>query len=386
MITFTSNESEERSFVRSAVAQIAADFGHQAYLDAARRGEFPEGLWSPLAEAGFAGVNVSEDFGGAGGSLSDLAVVAEEVAAQGCPLMTLVVSPGMCVPIIQRYGNAEQRNAWLGGLGDGSIRMSFALTEPDAGTNTHALRSTAEKVDDGWVLRGEKYYISGLDHAEAFMTVVKTGTRDDGRAQLSIFVVDTNARGVVKSPIDMSVVAAERQFVLSFDDIHVPDDALIGTAGAGLAQLFEGLNPERVLSAATCVGLGRFALEKAVAYANERSVWKAPIGSHQAIAHPLARAYARLVSARNLLYSAAEAHDAGVNDGLLAAVAKYEASHAAEAALDAAIQTHGGNGLSHEYGLSEMWGIVRMYRIAPVSDEMVLNHLATNALGLPRSY
>lgn len=278
MITYASTEPEERSIVRSAVAQIAADFGHQAYLEAARRGEFPEDLWSPLAAAGFAGVNVSEDFGGAGGSLSDLAVVAEEVAAQGCPLMTLVVSPGMCVPIIDRYGSPQQKDSWLRGLGDGSIRMSFALTEPDAGTNTHALRSSAEKVEGGWVLRGEKYYISGLDHAEAFMTVVKTGTRQDGRAELSVFVVDTDADGVVKSPIDMSVVAAERQFVLSFDDVRLTDDALIGVAGAGMAQLFEGLNPERVLSAATCVGLGRFALERAVEYANVRKVWKTPIG------------------------------------------------------------------------------------------------------------
>ena len=386
MIRFASTEPEEREMLRHAVSQIAADFGHEAYLAAAREGVFPEALWSPLASSGFAGVNVPEEFGGAGGTLSDLAVVAEEVAAQGCPLMTLVVSPGMCVPIIQRFGTAEQKESWLTGLGDGSIRMSFALTEPDAGTNTHALRSTAEKVEDGWVLRGEKYYISGLDHAEAFMTVVKTGTQADGRAQLSIFVVNTDTEGVTKSPIKMSVVAAERQFVLTFDGVHVPEQALIGTAGAGLAQLFEGLNPERVLSAATCLGLGRFALEKAVAYANSRSVWRTPIGAHQAIAHPLARSYARLVTARSVLYGAAAAHDAGDSDGILAAVAKLEASHAAESALDAAIQTHGGNGLSHEYGLSEMWGIVRMYRIAPVSDEMVLNHLATGGLGLPRSY
>lgn len=383
---FTS-ESVERHALRETVAALAGEYGHAYYAQQAESGEFPSALWSRLADAGFAGVNVPADIGGGGGSLADLAAVAEEVAKAGCPLMTLVVSPGVCGPLLEAFGNDHQRQAWLSGIGSGQLRMAFALTEPDAGANTRRLRTHAKRTGDGWTIRGEKQFISGVEDASAVMVVARTGTdADSGDGRLSLFVVDTHAAGLSASPIAMQVRAAERQSTLLFDDVTVPAAALVGEEGAGFRQLFVGLNPERIISAATCIGIARYALSKAAEYARTRAVWDVPIGAHQAIAHPLARAHVAIEASALLLERACALHDAGDADGAMANMAKFAASEAAEISLDAAIQTHGGNGLADEYGLADLWGLTRMYRIAPVSNEMTLNHIAVHELGLPRSY
>jgi len=379
-------ESQERSPLRSAVSDIARTFGHSYFARCSSEGRFPEELWATLVLSGFVGVNVPTEYGGGGGDLTDLVVVAEELAAAGCPLMTLVVSPAVCAPILARYGTDDQKRAWLTGIGTGSERMSFAITEAAAGSNSHAIRTRAERSANGWLIRGEKQYISGVDDARHMLVVVRTGTTAKGSSSLSLLVVATDLPGLTISPIRTAVRAAERQFVVTFDDVALPENALVGVVDEGLAQMFEGLNPERILSAATCVGLARYALSQGIAYAKSRQVWGVSIGAHQAVAHPLARAFARLEAARLALYSAAGTFDAGLDPSVSSAVAKLLAAEAAEMALDAAIQVHGGNGLAEEYGLADLWGLVRLYRIAPVSEEMTLNHLATHALGLPKSY
>jgi alkylation response protein AidB-like acyl-CoA dehydrogenase len=386
MMSVSRFDSEERVALRTAVSDIASGFGHSYFARCSSEGRFPEELWQPLAQAGFVGVNISTEFGGGGGGLADLVVVAEELAAVGCPLMTLVVSPAVCAPILERYGTEAQKREWLTGIGAGTARMSFAITEADAGSNSHATRTKAEQTASGWRIRGEKHYISGVDDAQHILVVVRTGTSRNGAGTLSLFVVPTDARGLSFSPISTAVRAAERQFVVTFDDVEVDENALIGVADEGLAQMFEGLNPERILSAATCTGLARYALTKGIAYAKTREVWGVPIGTHQAVSHPLARAFAKLEAAQLALYTSAEMFDAGQQVGVNSAVAKLLAAEAADVALDASIQVHGGNGLSEEYGLADLWGLVRLYRIAPVSEEMTLNHLATHALGLPKSY
>jgi alkylation response protein AidB-like acyl-CoA dehydrogenase len=379
-------DEPERRQLRATVADLASAFGHTYFAGCAREGRFPDELWAALVAAGLTSVNVTAEYGGGGGRLADLVVVAEELAAAGCPLMTLVVSPALCAPLLDAFGTAAQKHRWLTGIGGGTERMSFALTEAAAGSNFHAIRTEARTTAEGWTLNGEKHYISGVDDARAVMVVARTGAAADGRAALSMFVLDPRLPGVTLSPIRTFVQAAERQFLLTFDDVRLPADALVGNEGAAMRQLFVGLNPERVISSATCLGIARYALDKATAYARERAVWGQPIGAHQAVAHPLARAYVALSTATLATYHAADAIDAGHDDGTLSSVAKFHAAQAANAAVDAAIQTHGGHGLSEEYGIADLWGLARLYRIAPVSDEMALSHIAQHVLGLPRSY
>jgi alkylation response protein AidB-like acyl-CoA dehydrogenase len=265
--------------------------------------------------------------------------------------------------------------------------MAFAITEPDAGSNSHNLATSAAQVADGWRLKGQKYYISGVDDARSVLTVARTGSDPaTGRARLSLFVVETDRPGLGIAPIGTQVLAAERQFTLTFDDVHLPDENLVGEEGGGLAQLFVGLNPERIMSAAVCAGIGRYALDKGARYARERVVWNQPIGAHQAVAHPLAKAHIAVESARLLNQKACVLHGHGAECGAEANMAKYCAAEAAAAALDAAIQAHGGNGLSDEFGLADLWGLTRLYGIAPVSREMILNYVSQHLLGLPRSY
>ncbi len=214
-------------------------------------------------------------------------------------------------------------------------------------------------------------------------------TPDTGRGQLSLFVVDTDAPGLERTLIPVEISVPEKQFQLFFDDVEVPADRLLGVEGDGLRQLFYGLNPERILSASLCTGIGRYALARASAYANEREVWGVPIGRHQGVAHPLAEAKIELELARLMMLKAAWLHDHSddaVAAGEAANMAKFAATEAGLHCLDAAIQTHGGNGMASEYGLADLWGLVRLLRIAPVSREMILNFVAQQSLGLPKSY
>jgi alkylation response protein AidB-like acyl-CoA dehydrogenase len=237
------------------------------------------------------------------------------------------------------------------------------------------------------VLRGQKYYISGVDDADAVLVVARTGPAGpNGRAPLSLFVVDTDAPGLVREPLPVSVTLPERQFTLHFDDVRVPADRLIGTEGDGFTQVFHGLNPERITGAALCVGIGRYVLGKAAVYASTRVVWDQPIGAHQGVAHPLAAARIQVELAALMTHKAAWQHDQGQPAGEASNMAKYAAAEAALAAADAAIQSHGGNGLATEYGLLPYWGLARLLRIAPVNREMILNYVAQHTLGLPRSY
>jgi alkylation response protein AidB-like acyl-CoA dehydrogenase len=380
-------ETDEQLMLRQTVAEIAAGFGHEWFVSKARRGEKSEELWHALARQGFIGVNTPEEYGGGGMGIGELAIVCEEVAAQGCPLLLLLVSPAICASIIARHGTEEQRRRWLPEMAAGAIRMAFAITEPDAGSNSHRISTTATRDGDGWRLRGTKYYISGVDESQAVLVVARTGGEpDSGRGELSLFVVDVDSPGLQRSLIPVEIVAPEKQFTLFFDDVHVPGDRLIGTAGNGLRQVFVGLNPERIMTAALSNGVGRYALAKAAQYANQRSVWGVPVGTYQGLAHPLAKAKVEVELARLMTQKAAWLYDRGCDAGEAANMAKYAAAEAAIGALDQAIQIHGGNGISSEFGLADMWGIARLLRIAPVSREMVLNYVSQHSLGLPKSY
>jgi alkylation response protein AidB-like acyl-CoA dehydrogenase len=379
-------ETEEQQMLRKQVRDIGRKYGPDYYNEKARNGLSPDELWDEIAKQGFIGVNTPEEYGGGGLGIYELAIVCEELAAAGCPLLLLLVSPAICATVIARFGTDEQKEHWLPKLASGEMKMAFAITEPNAGSNSHRLETSATPDGDDWVLNGTKYYISGADDAEAILVVSRTGGAEGGRGRLSLFIVDADAPGLEKTLIRMQIQGADRQFTLFFDNVRVGADRLVGNEGQGLSQVFVGLNPERILGAALANGAALSAIEQASRYANEREVWGKPIGAHQGIAHPLAQAKIEVELARLMTMKAAWLFDHGKDAGEAANMAKYAAGEAATDAVDTAIQVHGGNGMSEEYGLVSLWGMARTLRIAPVSREMILNFIAQHSLELPKSY
>jgi alkylation response protein AidB-like acyl-CoA dehydrogenase len=384
VVDFT--ETAEHRDLRAAVADIAGSFGPAYYASRAAEHRPCAELWEALGKGGFLGVSIPVEFGGGGGGLTELAIVCEEIAAQGTPLLLLLVSAAISGEVIAKFGTDAQRKAWLPGLANGTAKVVFAITEPDAGTNTHRLATTAVRQGDEWLLSGTKHYISGVDEADALLVVTRTGRDEQGNARLSLFIVPADAPGLGRRPLPVDVLLPERQFTLTFDDVRLGPDALVGTEGDGFRQVFHGLNPERITGAALCVGIARHVLGAAARYAGERQVWSVPIGAHQGVSHPLAKAMIETELAALMTRRAAWQHDYGQPAGESSNMAKYAAAEAALAACDAAIQTHGGNGLASEYGLLPYWGLARLLRIAPVNREMVLNYVAQHTLRLPRSY
>ncbi len=380
-------ETDEHRALRAAVAEIARDFGPAYYADHAARREPCTELWRALGQAGFLGVNIPEEYGGGGGGLVELEIVCEEIAAQGTPLLLLLVSSAISAEVIAEFGTDEQRKRFLPGLADGSSKVVFAITEPDAGSNTHKLSTTAVRDGDDWLISGTKYYISGVEEAEALLVVARTRpATDNSKEQLSLFVVPTDAPGFGKNLLPVDIMLPERQYTLHFDQVRVGPDALVGAEGDGFRQVFHGLNPERITGAALGVGIARHVLTTASRYATDRQIWSAPMGALQGVSHPLAKAKIETELAALMTRQAAWQHDHGVPAGEASNMAKYAAAEAALAACDAAIQTHGGNGVASEYGLIPYWGLARLLRIAPVNREMILNYVAQHSLGLPRSY
>ncbi|WIX78017.1 acyl-CoA dehydrogenase family protein [Amycolatopsis carbonis] len=381
-------EPEERVALRKAASELARKYGHEYYSKKARSGEKTVELWDEAGRLGYLGVNLPEEYGGGGAGIADLAAVLEEFAAAGSPLLLMVVSPAICGTVISRFGTDEQKKQWLPGLSDGSKKMVFAITEPDAGSNSHKITTTARRDGSDWVLSGRKVFISGVDEADAVLVVGRTEDSKTGRLKPALYIVPTDTPGFEFKQIEMDLVSPEKQFGLFLDDVHLPAEALVGEEDAAIAQLFAGLNPERIMGASFSLGTARYALDKAVAYANERQVWGAPIGSHQGLAHPLAQIKIELELAKLMTQKAASLYDSGDDfaSGESANMAKYAAAEAAIHAVDQAVQTYGGNGLATEYGLGTLVTAVRLGRIAPVSREMVLNFVGQHSLGLPKSY
>ncbi|MGW4020844.1 acyl-CoA dehydrogenase family protein [Streptomyces sp. NPDC005009] len=374
-------ESEEHKALREAVATFANNHPRTPGTD-------NRPFWQEAAKLGYIGVNLPEAYGGGGGGITELSLVLEEMGAAGNPLLMMIVSPAICGTVISRFGTEAQKREWLPALADGSRLMAFGITEPDAGSNSHRITTTARRDGTDWLLTGRKVFVSGVDIADATLVVGRTEDARTGRLKPCLFIVPRDAEGFQRRPIDMELNAVEKQFELVLDDVRLPADALVGDEDAGLLQLFAGLNPERIMTAAFAIGMGRYALARAVEYARERTVWNAPIGSHQAIAHPLAQAHIDLELARLMMQKAAHLYDAGddMGAGEAANMAKYAAAEACVKAVDQAVHTLGGNGLTREYGLASLITAARVSRIAPVSREMILNYVSHQTLGLPKSY
>lgn len=399
--------SDEERSIREAVHGICSGFGEHHARELYERGEPPRELWQALSEKGFVGANVPEEWGGGGMGITGLSWVAEECGAAGVQLLMLVVSPAITGSILIQHGTEEQKQRWLRGIAAGTTRVAFAITEPDAGTNSHNLRTElrqpdgarpARRGEPGWrargrragnryLLSGQKVFISAVEDADAVLVVARLRGQDGNLGQLCMCIVDVDAPGFTRDVIPMPFLGPDRQWQLFFDRVEVESERLIGGEQGGLAAVFDGLNPERIILAAFATGTGLRALDKASSYARDRLVWGVPIGAHQAVAHPLAKAKVELELARLMVQKAGALQDAGApGTGEAANFAKYAAAEAGIHCVDVALQAHGGNGFALEYGVSELWWGARLLRTAPVSAEMILNYVSQHSLGLPKSY
>jgi alkylation response protein AidB-like acyl-CoA dehydrogenase len=379
--------NQEEVLLREAVSGICSDFGQKYMHDKIAADEPATELWDALASRGYLGVNIPEEYGGGGLGMEALAQVGEEIAAAGTSLLLIVVSPAIVGSILTKHGTPEQKDRWLRGIGAGTTKIAFAITEPDAGTNSHNLATNMKKDGDKYLLNGQKTYISAIEEADAVLVVARFRNADGTLGLPSIAIIDVDTPGFTKTQIPMPHIGPDHQWQLFFEDVEVEADRLVGGENGGLGAVFDGLNPERIMGATIACGAGRFALAKGADYARERNVWGAPIGTHQGISHPLAHAKIELELAKLMTQKAAALYDAGAKGaGEASNMAKYAAAEAAIKCVDQAIQTHGGNGFALEYGLSQMWWGVRLTRTAPVSREMILNYVAEHSLGLPKSY
>ncbi len=382
-------ETSEQIALRQAVSALGAKYGYDYSVGKARSGEHLSELWQEAGGLGYLGVNLPVEYGGGGMGMYELSIVQEELGANGCGLLMMVVSPAICGTVITRFGTDEQKGRWLPGLADGSSIMAFAITEADAGSNSHRITTTARRDGDDWVLSGQKVFISGVDVADNVLVVARTEDARSGKLKPVLFIVPTDSPGLDRTRIEMDLVAPDDQFILYLDDVRLPADALVGDEDAAIDQLFAGLNPERIMASSFAVGMSRYAINRAASYAKERVVWgDKPIGTHQGLAHPLAQVHIEVELARLMMQKAATLYDTGdhMAAGEAANMAKYAAGEAVTRAVDQAVQTLGGNGLASEYGLGTLIASSRLSRIAPVSREMILNFVAQFSLGLPKSY
>lgn len=382
-------DSELRSDVLEAVSGVTKQVDRRYYVDVTKRNEEPTALYAAMAEQGLFALGVPEDLGGAGGGLCATATVMEALSGAGMPPMHFSLTTFSRNAIIN-HGTPEQIERYVTPTLDASELFAFALTEPDAGTNSFAISTRAVPQEDAtYVLNGAKVFISGAATADHLLVIARTSPLEEGASKakgISVFAVPRTASGISLREMDIDWHAPERQFEVTFDDVVLQRDWLIGAEGEGAAVLFDSLNSERVVISAWTIGLGDYALERAVAYARERAPWGEPIGRYQGVAHPLARAKAQLEAARVMTYRAAQAYDRGESSAALANMAKLIASEAAEQAVDAAIQTFGGSAFDKDSDIVTLWPMVRILRIAPLNNEMVLNYIAERVLGLPRSY
>jgi acyl-CoA dehydrogenase len=384
-------DGEDYDDIRAGIRRICVDFSDAYWRAKDAAHEFPWDFYRALAEGGWVGIAIPEEFGGGGRGISEAAVVVEEIAASGaamngCSAIHLSIF-GMN-PIV-KYGSAEMRDRYLPQVAGGDLHVAFGVTEPDAGTDTTSIRTRAWHDGDEYVVRGRKVWMTKASYCERCLLLVRTTPLEEVTRRtegLSLLFVDLHSPGVDVRPIAKVGRNAVESCEVTFDDVRVPAGDLVGSEGRGFAYLLDGLNPERILVAAEALGIGKVALRRAVAYANSRVVYGHPIGQNQGIAFPLAEAHARLYAAELAIRQAARRYDSGLPCGEQANLAKWLAAEAGYQAADQAVQTHGGFGYALEYDVERYWREARLMRLAPIPQEMVLNYVSEHVLGLPRSY
>jgi alkylation response protein AidB-like acyl-CoA dehydrogenase len=376
--------------IRQSVRALCERFGEDYWLEMDRENGYPTDFVAELTRAGFLGVLIPEEFGGAGLGVREAAAVMEEVCRSGA-------HAGVChaqmyvMGSVLRHGSDEQKRNYLPKIASGELRLqSFGVTEPTTGTDTTSLRTTAKKQGDVYVVNGQKVWISRIEHSDLMLLLARTRSRDEVSKKtqgLTTFIVDVKdsvGRGLEIRPIESMI--NHHSCELFFDDLEIPAENVIGQEGEGFKVILDGMNAERVLIAAECVGDGRYFVDKASEYARERVVFNRPIGQNQGVQFPIARAYADIEAAALMVDHAARLFDAGKDCGAEANMAKMLASEASWRAGDICMQTHGGFAFAKEYHIERKFRETRLYQIAPISTNLILSYLAEHVLDLPRSF
>lgn len=382
---------EERGMVRSTAEAVAEEFGPEYWREKEEAGEFAHGFWDALAEAGFHGLLIPEEYGGAGMGMATMGDAMETLCAEGCGMAGtwyLVLAASMAAVGLDAHGSETQKERYLPDIAAGDRNFSIAITEPDAGTNTLNVATRAERDGDEYVLNGKKAWITFSDRADDMILVTRTTPREDverGTEGISLFIVDMDDPGIEVAPIPKHGINYSNSCEVFIENVHVPAENLLGSEGEGWWVLVDMLNPERIAFSAAATGIGKLAAHTAIEYANEREVFGAPIGSHQAVSFPITQAYARMETAALMREKAAWRFDRGEDCAYEANVAKATAVEAGIDAVEHAMQAFGGWGYARENHLERWWREINLTRLAPVTQQMAYNHLA-HQLGFPRSY
>lgn len=384
------NLTQEQTMIYQYGESLAKTYDRAYWMENAEIRRFPEEMYAQIAADGFLGMMVPEAYGGAGLGMMEMLLFQEGIANEGVPLLSLVVGACMSMSVIGEHGSEEQKQKYLPAACSGESRFCFAITEPDAGTNSIRISTIGKPTSAGrFKLTGRKTYITDAAESDYALVVARTTPHTEVKRKtdgFTLFIVDTKAPGIEMHPIPVSIPLPEVQYQVFFDDVDLGPEHVVGKVGRGFEILFESLNPERILGGAVCTGIGRYAMKKAVEYANERTVFNGPIGAYQALQHPLARAKTEIEMAALMARKAAWLFDNGQPCGGEANMAKLAASEAGIKAVDASLQCFGGNGFTKEYGIFDLYPLVRLTKTAPINNEMIHNYIAEHVMGLPRSY
>ena len=373
--------------LRSAIAALCADFPGE-YWRSLEPDKYPDEFVETLTKNGWLSVLVPEEYGGGGASLTEASIILEEISVSGG-------NPSAChaqmyvMGTLLRHGSEAQKQQYLPKIAAGELRLqAFGVTEPSAGSETTKIRTKAERVDGGWKINGQKIWTSRALQSDLMLLLARTSPFDENgkpSAGMSVFIFDMrNLEGLTIRPI--KTMMNHNTTEVFFDNVIIPEDSLIGEEGRGFKYILDGMNAERILIAAECIGDGRFFLDRAVAYANSREIFGGPIGKNQGVQFPLARSYMQLRAADLVRFDAAARFDAGEDCGAQANTAKFLAAEASWAAGNAAIDTHGGMGFAEEYDIERKFRETRLYQVAPINNNLVMAYIGQHVLGLPKSY
>ena len=390
MQSLADHESEEHAEIRRAVRALCADFPGEFWREHDRKREYPTAFVRALTEAGFLAALIPEEYGGSGLSLAAAAVIMEEIQANGCNGAACHAQMYVMNTIL-RHGTEVQKQRYLPGIASGEMRLqAFGVTEPTSGTDTLGLRTTAVRDGEVYVVNGQKIWTSRAEHSDLMLLLARTTPRDrvekkvDG---LSVFLVDMReavGKGMTIKPIPTMMNHSTTE--VFFDNMRVPAENLVGEEGRGFRYILSGMNAERILIGAECIGDAKWFIAKASAYAKERHVFGRPIGANQGVQFPIARAYAQMRAAELMVHQAARLYETGANVGAEANLAKMLAADASWAAADTCVQTFGGFGFAEEYDVERKFREARLYQVAPISTNLILSYLGEHVLGMPRSY
>lgn len=384
-------ESSEHELIRKTASEIADEYGPEYWREHEEQEKFPSEYWEELTEAGFHGLLVPEEYGGAGMGMQEMGIAMQTLCEEGCGFAGawfMVVNATMSPVELQKYGTEEQKETYLRGIANGERSFAIGITEPEAGSNTINTATRAEKDGDEYVINGQKVWTSMADRADHIILVTRTSPVEEGESKtdgISLFIADLDDPAIDVSPIPKHAMNYTKSCELFIDDLRVPEENLLGEKGNGWQQLAQSLNPERIAFAAGSVGTAKLAAEHAIEYSNEREVFHGPIGQYQGIQFPIVKNYAQVETAEAMMQKAAWKFDNGVSAGYDSNIAKAAAIEAAIPTVYHSMQTFGGWGYAKEYDVERWWREINLTRLAPVTQQMAFNFIAQN-LGFPRSY